>query len=163
MPTHAKTPTETAAIMMHVIRAEDLNMHGSLYGGRMMSLLDTTAAIPAMRHGQRNCVTGHVSDIAFTAPARLGHIVIINARLTFAARSSMEVFVRAEREDHVTGDRKEICRAYFTFIAIDDDNAPASVPPLEPQTDDEKRMFEQAKARYEERKASRQTMLRQKS
>jgi len=114
-----------------------------------------------MRHGQRTCVTGHVSDIAFIAPARLGHIVIITAKLTFAARTSMEVMVRAEREDHVTGDRKEICRAFFTFIAIDQDNQPAPVPELSPQTDEEKRLFEEARQRYENRKKVRNTMVRE--
>jgi len=139
--------------MQYIIRAEDLNMHGSLFGGKMMAIMDTTAAIAAMRHAQRNCVTVHVSDISFIAPVRMGHILTIDASVHFTARTSMEVGVTAIREDHITGDTKRVCRAFFTFVAIDGESQPVPVPQVIPETEADKRHNLEAAKRYEDRKS----------
>lgn len=152
MPSSPKRASESAATLQYIIRAEDLNMHGSLFGGKMMSLMDTTAAIAAMRHAQRNCVTVHIGDVSFLAPVRLGHILTLDARIHFTARTSMEVGVTAIREDHITGDKKRVCRAYFTFVAIDGENQPVAVPPVLVESEEEQRHHAEARVRYESRK-----------
>lgn len=162
MPLTPKPSSASRATMQYIIRAEDLNMHGSLFGGKMMSIMDTTAAIAAMRHAQRNCVTVHVSDISFIAPVRMGHILTIEASVHFTARTSMEVGVTALREDHITGDTKRVCRAFFTFVAIDSENQPVSIPAVIPETESDKRHNSDAKLRYDARK-SRKDSTRQPS
>lgn len=155
MPLPPKPASASHATLQHIARAEDLNMHGSFFGGKMMALMDTTAAIAAMRHAQRNCVTAHISDVGFIAPVRMGHILSIEARVHFTARTSMEVGVTAIREDHVTGDKKLVCRAFFTFVAIDSESKPVPVPEVVLESDDDRRLNRQAQRRYEERKARR--------
>lgn len=147
-----RKPSESQAVLTHIVRQENLNMHGSFFGGAMMALLDTCAAVAAMRHGRRNCVTARMSDVSFLAPVRLGHILTLTARVIFSGGTSMEVSVRAVREDHITGDTKEVCRANLTFVAIDSESQPVSVPPVEPETDDDKRLYDMAYERYNERK-----------
>ncbi len=160
MPLPPKSASASHAILQHIARAEDLNMHGSFFGGKMMSLMDTTAAIAAMRHAQRNCVTAHISDISFIAPVRMGHILSMEARVHFTARTSMEVGVTAIREDHVTGDTKLVCRAIFTFVAIDSENQPAPVPPVTLETDEDRRLNAQAQRRYDARREGRSSTRR---
>jgi len=148
-----KTSDETEAILTHIVRAEDMNMHGSLFGGKMMAFMDTCAAIAAMRHGGRNCVTARIGHVSFTAPVRMGHILELRSRVVFTARSSMDIHVSAMREDHVTGDRKEVCSAYFTFVAIDGDQQPVTIPPVDLVTDDDRHHNAICQQRYEARKA----------
>jgi uncharacterized protein (TIGR00369 family) len=152
-----KPASESAAILQHIIRAEDLNMHGSLFGGKMVALMDTTAAIAAMRHARRNCVTAHISDVSFLAPVRLGHILTLTARVHFTARTSMEIVVNAQREDAITGDKKTVCRAFLTFVAIDSENQPVEVPEVILETDEDRRGNAEAKQRYEMRKTARES------
>ncbi|MCK6440806.1 MAG: acyl-CoA thioesterase [Planctomycetes bacterium] len=149
------TPVKASAseaILTHIIRSEDLNMHGSLFGGKMLSLMDNCAAITAMRHSKRGCVTVSISDVSFLAPVRMGNIVTLRSRLHFTARSSMELLCTAVREDHVSGDLKEVCRAYFTFVAIDSDNQSVPVPPVELETAEDRALNAEAKARYDARR-----------
>lgn len=151
-----KSADETQAVLTHIVRAEDMNMHGSLFGGKMMAFMDTCAAIAAMRHGGRNCVTARIGHVSFTAPVRMGHILELTSRVVFTARSSMDIYVHAVREDHVTGDRKEVCSAYFTFVAIDSDQQPVMIAPVELVTESDHHHHAICKKRYEDRKAAKQ-------
>ncbi|MCA8939166.1 MAG: acyl-CoA thioesterase [Planctomycetes bacterium] len=146
---------DSESIFTHVVRAEDINMHGTLFGGKMMAFMDTTAAIAAMRHAGRNCVTERVSDISFLAPVRTGHILEIVARIDFTARSSMEVGVQAFREDHMTGDKRMVCEAHFIFVAIDSEGSPVPTPGLTIETDEERERFEAGQRRYETHRTTR--------
>ena len=148
----SRKSSESVAVFTHIVRAEDLNMHGSLFGGKLMAFMDTCAAITAMRHSQRNCVTAYISDVHFQAPVRMGHILNIRSSLHFTARTSMEILCAATREDHLSGDVKEVCCALFTFVALDSDNLPTAVAPVELETHEDKRLNAEAKTRYEARK-----------
>ena len=150
-----RTIKESESVFTHVVRAEDINMHGTLFGGKMMAFMDTTAAISAMRHAGRNCVTVSVSDISFLAPVRTGHILEIRAHVNFTARSSMEVSVEAFREDHMTGDRRIVCDAHFVFVAIDREGNTVPTPSLRIVNEEEQLRFDEGKARYEEGRRTR--------
>lgn len=149
------TVAYSASVFTHIVRAEDINMHGTLFGGKMMAFMDTTAAIAAMRHGGCNCVTAYVSDISFLAPVRMGHILEIISRVQFTARSSMEVLVEAHREDHISGDKRLVCEAHFVFVATDREGSPVPTPGLILETDEDRKRFAAGKARYEAQKAAR--------
>ena len=153
------TPSVSQSTITHIVRQEDLNMHGSFFGGAMMALMDTCAAVAAMRHTRRNCVTARMSDVSFLAPVRLGHILTLTGRVHFTANTSLIVGVRAVREDHISGDTKEVCRALITFVAIDAENQPVKVPPIEPETDEDRRLMEVAQSRYEERQARKRNTI----
>lgn len=151
MSVHADRPAlpvsasrqDSSALMM----PQDANLLGNVFGGAIMALMDKTAAVCAMRHARRQCVTVSVDRIDFREPIHVGELVVLKASVNFAGRSSMEVGVRVEAEDLRTGNRRHTNSCYLTFVAIDDDGRPAPVPPLIAESQDEKRRYEAAQAR----------------
>ena len=144
---------ETSEIMM----PQDANVLGHVFGGAIMSIMDKCAAVAAIRHARRACVTASVDRIDFREPVRVGDLVVMRASVNFAGRTSMEIGVRVETEDMISGVRRHTNSCYLTFVAVDRSGRPAPVPQLLPETDDERRRFEAAKERrrrrLEERKA----------
>jgi acyl-CoA hydrolase len=134
---------------------EDTNAYGNLFGGLLVALIDKTASITASRHAHRNVVTASIDRVDFIAPVRLGDILTLTARLNYTGRTSMEIEAEAGSESRTTGERAVACRAFLTFVAIDDAGHPTPVPALERTTDAERTRFEQGHARAEARRASR--------
>lgn len=134
-----------------VVFPNDLNAYGTLFGGRVLELSDTIAGVVAKRHSGRVCVTLAIDSVRFLAPARNGNILVFKASLNKAWHTSMEIGVKVFAEDFKTLERKHILSAYFTFVALDDHLKPTSVCPVIPQTVDEKRRFEEAEKRREQR------------
>lgn len=153
-----KTPEESVVIMTELVLPNDTNYLGNLLGGRLMHWVDIAAALSAQRHSSKVCVTASVDEISFNEPIKLGHVVHIRSVLTRAFRTSMEVYVEVWREDPLHGTRTRTSEAYLTFVAIDQYGKPLPAPPLEPVTDDEKRRFEEAAIRRENRLRARETM-----
>jgi acyl-CoA hydrolase len=129
----------------------DLNAHGTLFGGRVMQIIDALAAIVAKRHTGRVCVTLGIDSVRFLNPARHGDILVCMASVNRAWRTSMEVGVKVLAEDFRTLMQKHILSAYFTFVAIDDHHKPVSVFPIIAQTPDQIRRYAEAETRRQHR------------
>lgn len=150
-------PVSASAIVDQVVEVfpNDLNPHGTLFGGRVMQIVDTLAAIVAKRHSGYVCVTLGIDSVRFLNAARRGDILVCMASVNRAWRTSMEVGVKVIAEDFRTLDQKDILSAYFTFVAIDDNHKPTGILPVLPETDEQKRRFEEAEKRRKLRLAAR--------
>lgn len=158
MSASAKSVAESAVEMTQLVQPPDTNYHGTVFGGRLVEWIDIAAAVAAQRHCRGKVVTASIDDLHFGTPMHLGDIVVLRASVNVAFRTSMEVGVRVEREDVVTGERTHAARAYLTFVAVDDDGCPIPVPPLAPQTPDENRRAAQARDRRAWRLARRKAL-----
>jgi acyl-CoA hydrolase len=118
-----------------------------------MKLIDTAAGAVAVRHARSNAVTASIDRLDFHNPIFIGDFVTIRASLNLVGRTSMEVGVRVESENLITGERRHTASAYLTFVALDKDGRPTPLPQLILETDDEKRRNREAKARRETRLA----------
>jgi len=129
----------------------DANPLGSIFGGRVMQLIDVAASISAFRHAHRNVVTASVDSLEFRRPIRVGQLVVVRSWLNWVGKSSMEAQVEVFAENPLTGERDRTSTAYLTIVAVDGDGRPCEVPPLDLESEDERRRFRQA----EERRAQR--------
>ena len=127
------------------------NVLGHVFGGVMLSMMDTTAAVSAIRHARMACVTVSVDRVDFREPIHVGDLVVMKSSVNFVGKTSMEIGVRVETENLVTGLRRHTNSCYLTFVAINRDGKPVPVPPLKPETEDELRRFQAAKERRERR------------
>jgi len=127
------------------------NVLGNVFGGVVLSMMDTTAAVSAIRHARRVCVTVSVDRVDFREPIHVGDLLIMKSSVNFVGRTSMEIGVRVETENLLTGVRLHTNSCYLTFVAIDRNGTPVPVPPLQPETPDEIRRHDAARARRERR------------
>lgn len=123
------------------------NVLGHVFGGVVLSMMDTTAAVSAIRHARAACVTVSVDRVDFREPIHVGDLVIMKSSVNFVGRTSMEIGVRVETENLVSGVRRHTNSCYLTFVAVDREGRPIEVPKLMPETHDEKRRYEAAKER----------------
>ena len=142
-----ETQHETSEIMM----PQHANNLGHVFGGVILSMMDRTSAVAAIRHARNDCVTVSVDRVDFREPIHLGDLVVMKASVNFVGRTSMEVGVRIEAENLRTGVRRHTNSCYLTFVAIDDNGRPIEVPPLQPETDDERRRHSAARDRRRRR------------
>ena len=142
-----ETQHETSEIMM----PQHANNLGHVFGGVILSMMDRTAAVAAIRHTRGDCVTASVDRVDFREPIKLGDLVIMKASVNFVGRTSIEVGVRVEAENLVSGIRRHTNSCYLTFVAIDRNGRPVPVPPLLPETDEEIRRNNAAKERRRRR------------
>ena len=133
----------------------DANGLGNVLGGKVMHLVDLAAAMAAIRHARRPCVTASVDSLHFLHPVRIGQLIVLRSSVNRVFRSSMEVGVQVETETLMTGEKLHTCSAYLTFVALDEKGKSVEVPPVIPETDEEKRRYEQAGERREYRLALR--------
>jgi len=136
----------------YLVMPGDTNYLGSIFGGKVMQYIDTTGAIAAMRHARRVCVTASLDRLDFHVPIAAGQIVILNASVNRAFGSSMEVGVKVEREDPITGERAHTASAYLTFVALDEAGHPTRVAPVAPADAEDRRRHDEALARREARR-----------
>lgn len=146
-----KTPSQSAVEMTELVIPNDTNLLGNLLGGRMMHWMDMAGAMAASRHSNRVVATVSVDSLDFRHPVRMGEVVILKAKLTWVGRTSMEVKVKAHAENLKTGAIILTNKAYFTFVALDDEGKPTEVPRLEPETEEEKKDYMEAEMRRKER------------
>ncbi len=130
-----------------VVFPNDLNAYGTLFGGRVLDLCDRVAGVVAKRHSGKVCVTLGIDSVRFLAPAKHGDILVIKAALNRVWKTSMEIGLKVFKEDFRTQERVHILSAYFTFVALDDQLKPVEVPPVVPETAEEKRRYKEAEDR----------------
>ena len=155
-----KTPSESSVLMTELVLPVHTNSHGSIFGGTVMSWIDIAAAIASGKHSRKSVVTASVDALHFIAPIKLGNVVTIRAEVNRAFKTSMEVGVRVDSEDWRDGKSCHNVSAYVTFVALDENDKPTAVPPISPQTDEEKRRFEEAQKRKESRLALKKDLNR---
>jgi acyl-CoA hydrolase len=137
--------------MNEIVLPNDTNSLGNMMGGRLLYLMDKCAAISAQRHANQVCVTASVDSVEFQGPIREAEVVIIESQVTRAFTTSMEVELNVWAENPRAQTRRKCNRAYYTFVALDEDGTPTAVPPITPETDEERRRHEQAAKRREVR------------
>jgi acyl-CoA hydrolase len=152
---HAKPPSASRVEMAEHVFPNDTNPHGTIFGGRVMALIDVAAAIAATRHSRRATVTASVDEVVFLAPVKMGHVLLLEAVVTEAFSTSMEIAVNVWSENPLTGERRHTTTAFTTFVALDDLGQPTRVPPLLPETEVEKQRQLDARVRKEDRIARR--------
>ena len=142
--------------MTELVLPNDANPLGNAMGGRVMHWIDICAAVCAGRHARTPVVTASVDNIDFHNPVPVGGVIVLLASVNYTGRTSMEVGVKVWREERPTGDRKHVVSAYLTFVSLDPETRkPRPVPPVEPETDDQKRRYADAERRRALRLAQR--------
>jgi acyl-CoA hydrolase len=155
-PLPARPASQSRVEMTEMVFPNDANPLGNCMGGRVMHWIDIGAALAAGRHSRTPVVTANVDNIDFHNPIPVGGIVVLLASVNFAGRTSMEVGVKVWQEERSTGNRKHVASAYLTFVSLDPESrTPRPVPPVLPETDDEKRRYQNAQARRAHRLAQR--------
>lgn len=138
---------ETSELMM----PEHANNMGHVFGGVILSMMDKCAAIAAFRHSRAGVVTVSIDRVDFREPIHLGDLVVMKASINYVGRTSMEVGVRVEAEDLLTGVRRHTNSCYLTFVAVDRNGRPIEVPDIQPETEDEQRRYAAAQERRRRR------------
>jgi acyl-CoA hydrolase len=144
---NARPARESRAETAELLLPSDTNVHGTAFGGKVVQRMDLCSSMAAGRHCRQPVVTVSIDDLHFHAPIRLGDYALLSARVTAAFRTSMEVECTVTAESSTTGERRLCTSAYLTFVALDARSRPLDVPPLVLETDEERRVFEEAKAR----------------
>jgi acyl-CoA hydrolase len=133
------------------------NNLGHVFGGVVLAMMDKAAAVAAIRHARMTCVTASIDRVDFREPIHVGDLVVMKASVNYVGRSSMEVGVRVEAEDLLSGRRRHTNSCYLTFVAVDRDGRPVEVAGLVPESPEEIRRFnaaaERRRRRLEERQA----------
>ena len=139
-----KTASESLAVLTEIVLPNDTNTLGNLMGGRLLHLMDIAAAIAAHRHCHRIVVTASVNNVSFNEPIRLGEILTLQAKVSRAFNSSMEVFIDVWVEDNIKGKKTKCNEAIYTFVAVDQLGNPITVPQLVPESEEEKQRYDGA-------------------
>jgi uncharacterized protein (TIGR00369 family) len=146
-----KRVRESSILMAQVMNPQDANPAGNVHGGFIMKLIDTAAGAAAIKHSRSNCVSASVDRLDFHNPVFIGDLVTLRASVTYTGKSSMEVGVRVESQNLMTGQTRHTVSAYMTLVALDKGGKPTAVPPLILETPDEQRRNREAQARREAR------------
>lgn len=148
-----KGPAESEGSVSELMMPQHVNNLGHVFGGVILSMVDRAAAVVAMRHAGRNCVTVSIDRVDFRLPVHAGELVTCLGRVTFVGRTSMEVGVRVLAENLVTGVVRHTNTCFLTFVAIDDESRPAAVRPLRLDNDEDRQRFHEGRRRREVRQA----------
>ena len=147
-----KTVSNSQVVMHELVLPNETNVHGNIFGGKVMYYMDMCAAMSAYKHARKSVVTASVDRLNFLAPAKMGDIIILKSSVNYTSNSSMEVGVRIESENPITGKVKHTASAYLTFVALNGNNKPTSIKPIITESDNDVRRYNSGKKRYEIRK-----------
>lgn len=153
MDASEKPCDESRITLAHVMQPEDANPAGNVHGGVIMKLIDNAAGVVAARHSRANVVTASIDRLDFHNPVYIGDLVTLLAGVNLAGRTSMEVGVRVEAENLLSGERRHTASAYLTFVALNPGGKPQQVPPVLAQTPEQKRRQAEAMDRRDARLA----------
>lgn len=142
-----KAPKQSWVEMTELVLPQHTNARGTAFGGTVVSWVDIAASTCAMRHCQKPVVTASIDAMHFLAPVKLGWILHIKASVNYTGRTSCEVGVRVDAENPLTGVTYHTASAYVTMVALDDHHKPTAVVPVAPETELEKKRYENAKQR----------------
>ncbi len=145
-PARLSQSTISEVMMPHMA-----NGLGNVHGGVLLGMIDRVGAVAAIRHAQRTCVTVSVDQVDFHEPIHLGELVTMQAMVNYVHRTSLEVGVRVEAENLLTGVRRHTNSCYLTFVAIDDAGRPVEAPKVIPETDEERQRHRAAEMRRAQR------------
>ncbi len=140
----AKTPKESLTVLTDLVLPGETNYLDNIFGGELLARMDRACSISARRHSRRIVVTASVNHVAFSKSAPVGSVVTVEAKVSRAFRSSMEIFVDVWIEDRQSGEKTKINEGIYTFVAVDETGKPVPVAPIIPETDLEKERFEGA-------------------
>lgn len=147
----SKKVKDSAIVTSKIMMPEDANPAGNVHGGIIMKHVDETAGIVAFRHSRNNSVTASIDSLVFHYPVFVGDLLTLKASINMTAKSSMEIGVRIESENLLTGAVKHTASAYLTFVALDKAGRPTQIPSLVLETEEEKRRNSQAQTRRKNR------------
>jgi uncharacterized protein (TIGR00369 family) len=150
-----KPVSQSKTVLATLVEPSQTNPMGNIHGGVIMKLADQAGAAAAIRHAGRICVTASIDSLDFLNPVHVGDLVTLKSAVNYVHRTSMEVGVRIEAENMATGEVKHVVSAYFIFVALDDQCRPTPIPPVIPETEDEKLRYRQGELRYRQRKENR--------
>jgi acyl-CoA hydrolase len=153
-----RQPSESATEMVQVVLPNDANPLGYILGGTVMHLIDIAGAIAAHRHARTPMVTAAVDGLQFLHPIKVGDLIILQAHVTSAWSTSLEVEVEVFSEETLTGRRRMTSRAFLTFVAMDRDSRRVAVPGLILDTDDDRRRAADAERRRAQRLEARRAL-----
>ncbi len=136
--------SETLAITTKIVLPNDTNTLGNLFGGQLLAWMDVIASVSAHRHCKRVVVTASVNHVSFQKPIKHASIVTLEAKVSRAFYSSMEIFVDVFVEDQLTGAKEKCNEAIYTFVAVDQNGGPIQVPELIPESEEEKLRYDGA-------------------
>lgn len=149
----ARTVDDSRVLMTEIVLPEDTNPRGTIFGGRVLALVDKCAAVAAMRHARGPVLTVAMDSVVFHNAVRMGEVLVLEGWINAVFRSSMEVEVEVRSEELSTGSRRLTTRAFVTMVAVTAAGRPIAVPPLEARTDAERLRAAQAAERRSARLA----------
>jgi len=147
----ARTPARSESLVSELMMPHQVNNHGHVFGGVILSMVDRAAGVASMRHSGRPCVTVSIDKVDFKEPIFTGEVVTCKARVNFVGRTSIEIGVRVEAENLFSRNIRHTNSCYLTFVAIDANHRPVPVPPLELETKEDERRFRDGRKRREAR------------
>jgi acyl-CoA hydrolase len=159
----AKTVTESQALLAHWMGPTDANGAGNIHGGTVLKLIDEVAGVAAVKHARSRVVTASMDSVAFLVPLFVGEVVTFKASVNAAWRTSMEIGIRVEAENPVTGEIRHSNTAYATFVAIDEHGHPREIAPLIAETAQQQRRMGEAQLRRSNRLAEREEIRRRRA
>ena len=147
-----KKVSESIVIMHELVLPNDTNVLGNVLGGRVMHLIDICAAMSAYKHARSPVVTASIDHLNFLSPAKKGDILILKSSVNYVSTTSMEIGVRVESENALTGNLKHTASAHLTFVALGENKKPKKIQKIEPITEIEKNRYSAAEKRVQKRK-----------
>ncbi|MCM3760689.1 acyl-CoA thioesterase [Alkalihalobacillus oceani] len=151
-----KKAAESRTVLTDIVLPPDTNYHGTIFGGNVMAYIDKVASIAAMRHARSMVVTASSDSLDFISPIQTGEAICLEGYVSYTSQTSMEVYVKVEAENLLTGERRLTATSYLTFVALDENRKPTPVPPVVPETEEEKYQYAGAQERHEQRQKRRQ-------
>lgn len=148
----SRPASASRTVMTDIVLPPDTNTYGTIFGGNVMAYIDKIASITCMRYARKPVVTASSDSLDFLKPVKLGEAICLESFVTWTHNTSMEVYVKVQSENLMTGEVKLTATSYLTFVALGSDGRPTEVPQVIPETDEEKWHFDSAPARYELRK-----------
>ena len=146
-----KKVSDSRVVLAQLMQPIHANNHGNVHGGEVMRLMDEAGALACMRHAGHRVVTVAVDRMTFRQPIHLGDLVTLTAEVSYVGRTSLEAEVLVSAENPVTGECVYTNTAYLVYVALDDDGQPVSVPPLIPESEDQRERMAEGRLRQEHR------------
>jgi acyl-CoA hydrolase len=143
----SKTARESVTTMVRIMMPMDGNSAGNVFGGTILRLIDEVGSVVALKHARTNVVTASVDRMDFYSPVYIGDMLRLNASINYVHRTSMEVGVRVEAENPITGEVRHTGTCFLTYVGLDANRRPVVIPGLKLETDEDKRRWTEAQER----------------